>query len=186
MVQHLVEGGHRVLKGDDLHLDAGVLPGGPAPLLQQEVHRVHQRHADVNHILPGGVQLPGAAQHRVGLADEFFCLGVDKLPGLGEAQPLGAAVKQLHLQPLLQQIDLLGDGVGGDEQLFRGFEEAAAVRGLNKRVQMPVVHEKGPLFHPFRWTHYNVFLPLPQDFFRSNIVHKGISKIQGMAREYRV
>ena len=93
VVQNLAERLHRVLKGDDLQSDAGMAGGGPAPLLQQQIGRVHQGHADADGKLPGRPQLFGLAQHHVRVADHLFRLTVNELSGFGEGQPLGAAVE---------------------------------------------------------------------------------------------
>lgn len=145
VVQQAAERGGGVLERDDLHLDPGIAGRDPVPLCEQPIRRVHQGGADAHHRSLPALERTRFLQHSVRMADHLPGFVIDVPARLGQRKPAGAAVEQLDAKAIFEQVDLLGDGVGGDEQLFRRLEEAAAVGDCDKGVQMPVIHRE-PFF----------------------------------------
>lgn len=67
-------------------------------------------------------------------------ISVDALARFGQRNAVIGARKECQFQFCLQQVDLLDEGIGRDEQLFRRLGEAAAVCCHQECVQMLVIH----------------------------------------------
>ena len=117
----------RVFKGYDLefHVRADFID--LRPQLHQKLGGRHGRRADTDDIgvFQHGVLSP---RHRIlTIVNDVFGVLIQAASGLGQRQPAMGAVKELHPQRFLQQVDLLDDGGRRDVGFLCGLAEAARV-----------------------------------------------------------
>ena len=105
----------RVLEGDHLQRNAGAQRFDAGAQRHERVGRRHVGHADANCQVLGirGAGL-GAANGVLGIAHHVARVLQQRFPGLGEHEPVAAAVEQGNTQPCFQRVDLLDDGRGRD------------------------------------------------------------------------
>lgn len=126
----------RVVKGENLKPDIRAALLYPGPHRHQKLRGRHGRGADADQVRALLHGVAGAHDRVLAVLHNVLCI-LQKRPARGgERKSSVRALKQPHLQAVLQQIDLLDDRRGRDIHLFRRPVEAARLRHAQERFKL--------------------------------------------------
>ena len=144
----------RVLEGDNLEFDIRAGFVHLRPELHENLRGGHGRRADADDV---GILQHGVfrARHRIpAVLNDVFCVLIQAASGFGQRKPAMRAVKELHAQRFLQQVDLLDNGGRRDIRFLGGAAEAARIGDAQKCFKLGIVHGGSRSFSLFLFILY--------------------------------